>query len=220
MKKVQAALNEYFNQNGFYRSLMNLDFLLYGFGLAFQIIGIFQFVGSTIFSALGLILFLAGIVFALGKSDEIGLIIALAGFALLQAVGFILSFIGIFNQFVGAAALPGMFASLFLGTLPVIFLICVIHRLPSYVRYKERKRAEAAAYAAAAAQAAYNAQAAYGQTGGGTSCAACGYPVAPGTAFCPKCGAKQEPHVKKACAVCGAELSPDAMFCVKCGTKV
>ncbi len=47
-------------------------------------------------------------------------------------------------------------------------------------------------------------------------CVACGAGIAPGSAFCSQCGAKQQ---ATACTACGAPLNPGAAFCAKCGAK-
>lgn len=52
---------------------------------------------------------------------------------------------------------------------------------------------------------------------GGSFCTECGKPVAPGTKFCPNCGAKQA--AEGVCAGCGAKLQPGAKFCPNCGAK-
>ena len=52
---------------------------------------------------------------------------------------------------------------------------------------------------------------------GGPVCPSCGKTVAPGSKFCPECGAKL--NVKKFCTNCGAELKDGAKFCSECGTK-
>lgn len=57
-------------------------------------------------------------------------------------------------------------------------------------------------------------------------CSACGTELAAETAFCSKCGAKQEipqppapePTDKK-CSACGEVNALDAVFCAKCGAK-
>jgi uncharacterized OB-fold protein len=41
--------------------------------------------------------------------------------------------------------------------------------------------------------------------------------AAPGTKFCPECGAAIQPD--KFCSKCGAKIKPDAKFCPECGTK-
>ena len=52
---------------------------------------------------------------------------------------------------------------------------------------------------------------------GGSFCTECGKPVAPGTKFCPNCGAKQA--AEGVCAGCGVKLQPGAKFCPNCGAK-
>ncbi|MDF1634455.1 adenylate/guanylate cyclase domain-containing protein [Mycoplana sp. MJR14] len=47
-------------------------------------------------------------------------------------------------------------------------------------------------------------------------CAACGFTVEDGFAFCPKCGAPQQ----KQCPSCGQVSPPDYAFCPKCGTSL
>ena len=47
-------------------------------------------------------------------------------------------------------------------------------------------------------------------------CIACGQPLAPGSRFCPACGAKQE---AQQCVKCGAPLQAGAKFCPQCGAK-
>jgi class 3 adenylate cyclase/tetratricopeptide (TPR) repeat protein len=48
------------------------------------------------------------------------------------------------------------------------------------------------------------------------NCRVCGRALAPGSRFCPACGAA----VEAACANCGAALAPEARFCASCGTPV
>ena len=48
------------------------------------------------------------------------------------------------------------------------------------------------------------------------NCIACGQPLAPGSRFCPACGAKQE---ALQCVKCGAPLQAGAKFCPQCGAK-
>lgn len=47
-------------------------------------------------------------------------------------------------------------------------------------------------------------------------CAACGFAIESGFAFCPKCGARQP----ISCAACGEACQPDFAFCPKCGTPI
>jgi membrane protease subunit (stomatin/prohibitin family) len=47
-------------------------------------------------------------------------------------------------------------------------------------------------------------------------CRACQKPIAPGTRFCPECGAAQA----LACPSCKKEIAPGTKFCPECGTKV
>jgi len=53
--------------------------------------------------------------------------------------------------------------------------------------------------------------------GGGATCVSCGKVIAPGTKFCPHCGAPQEEGKK--CIKCGAFIEKDAKFCPKCGAS-
>jgi len=48
------------------------------------------------------------------------------------------------------------------------------------------------------------------------TCAKCGGRLAPGDAFCGKCGAKVEARL--VCRQCAAELQPEDLFCRRCGT--
>lgn len=48
------------------------------------------------------------------------------------------------------------------------------------------------------------------------NCAACGFKVEDGFAFCPRCGAPQQ----KVCPSCGQVSPPDFAFCPKCGTSL
>ncbi|SOC40416.1 adenylate cyclase [Rhizobium subbaraonis] len=48
------------------------------------------------------------------------------------------------------------------------------------------------------------------------NCAACGFKVEDGFAFCPRCGASQQ----KICSSCGQVSPPDFAFCPKCGTSL
>lgn len=49
------------------------------------------------------------------------------------------------------------------------------------------------------------------------ACIACGAQIAPGSKFCPECGASQASPV---CKSCGNALKAGAKFCPECGTKV
>ena len=49
------------------------------------------------------------------------------------------------------------------------------------------------------------------------ACPKCGATVAPGTKFCPECGAKIEQATT--CPKCGADVK-GAKFCPECGTKI
>ncbi|KRB50851.1 adenylate cyclase [Rhizobium sp. Root708] len=48
------------------------------------------------------------------------------------------------------------------------------------------------------------------------NCAACGFVIQSGFAFCPKCGAKQP----ISCAACGQQCAPDFLFCPRCGKSL
>lgn len=58
------------------------------------------------------------------------------------------------------------------------------------------------------------------QGGAATQCASCGAPVAPGSAFCPNCGAPQNVSTGNVCPRCGAAVPPTSRFCPKCGQKI
>jgi ribosomal protein L40E/signal transduction histidine kinase len=228
MNRVQDVMNGYFYSKGILRALMNIDFVFYGGGILFLVIGTaFSFVGNIIFYTIGLFAFLAGLVGAVAKKDTWGLIIAFSLFGLLHAVLMVIYFINVFT--LNAAMLVYVFSEMITIAIAVLFLILSIHLLPSYQVYKQQRaavqaaaaQAAAAQAAAAAAYAAAHPQAPYAPPAApSTVCFSCGFPLAPDAVFCPKCGAKQEKPQKKACANCGSELSPDAVFCVKCGTKV
>ncbi len=51
------------------------------------------------------------------------------------------------------------------------------------------------------------------------NCKQCGNPLPEGTAFCSKCGVKQEEQENKYCKSCGNQLYNDATFCSKCGAQ-
>lgn len=52
-------------------------------------------------------------------------------------------------------------------------------------------------------------------------CRSCGGQLAPGTAFCPQCGAQQNAApMGNICSRCGAPIPPTSRFCPKCGQKV
>lgn len=236
MDKVQAVLNGYFYSKGFLRGMMNIDYVLYGGGIAFLTVGTaFNFIGNVIFATIGLFAFLAGIVAALAKKDTWGLIIAFGLYATLHSVLFVLYFVNVFT--INAVYLTVVFSELICIGFGVLFMILSIHVLPSYQVYKQQRiaaqaaaaqaaaaqAAAAAAYAAANPQPVYAAQQnSYAPPSTGSACFSCGFLLAPDVVFCPKCGSKQEkkaaPQVKK-CANCGTELASDAVFCVKCGTK-
>lgn len=51
-------------------------------------------------------------------------------------------------------------------------------------------------------------------------CKCCGHPMAPGAAFCAKCGAPAPAPVKLTfCGHCGNPMTPGAAFCARCGTQ-
>lgn len=59
------------------------------------------------------------------------------------------------------------------------------------------------------------------QAMGGGTCCSCGAPLAPGTMFCPQCGAPQNvASTGNVCTRCGAVVPPTSKFCPKCGQKV
>lgn len=236
MDKVQAALNEYFSSKGFFKNAMDLNFLFYGGGLLFMVIGsFFYFVGNQLFASIGLLAFLFGIVLSLAKKDTIGLIISFGVFALMYAVLMVIDFVRIFD-FKNAAFLVNFFSDIIMGGVSVLFLLLSILKLPAYQAYRQQKiaakaaaaQAAAAQAAAAAAYAAAHPQPAYTppaytpppSAAPASVCVSCGFPLTPDAVFCPKCGSKQEKPEKKVCANCGTGLSGDAAFCVKCGTKL
>ena len=51
------------------------------------------------------------------------------------------------------------------------------------------------------------------------ACPQCGATVAPGAKFCPECGNKIGPAAPAKCPNCGADVK-GAKFCPECGTKV
>lgn len=52
-------------------------------------------------------------------------------------------------------------------------------------------------------------------------CTACGYGIAPGSKFCPECGAKQEEQPAAGfCTNCGNKIETSAKFCPNCGQKL
>lgn len=51
-------------------------------------------------------------------------------------------------------------------------------------------------------------------------CHACGGSIAPGTMFCPHCGAQQKTSAGPSCPRCGAPITSPAKFCPKCGQKL
>jgi ribosomal protein L40E len=61
-------------------------------------------------------------------------------------------------------------------------------------------------------------------TGGGTACASCGTSLQPNQKFCPNCGAptpaaRPPTAADKFCVSCGGKLPPGATFCGSCGAK-
>ncbi len=55
-------------------------------------------------------------------------------------------------------------------------------------------------------------------------CTQCGIELKKDSAFCPKCGAKQEEEqtentASQVCTSCGAPMEEDSTFCASCGTK-
>lgn len=91
---------------------------------------------------------------------------------------------------------------------------------------KERRAAEAATLRAArAAELAAKAGGLFGRNNsapaGGAACPNCGNAVAPGMAFCNKCGTKlPEAPAGKTCPNCGNAVDEGMAFCNKCGTKL
>ena len=222
MNKVQAALNEYFNSKGFFKTAMNIDYIWYGLGAVLLLVGaVFAFPGSNILAILGLYLFWAGVVVGFAKKNDIGLTIAFCAYALIFFVAFIISFVQVFT--LAAVMLTSVFTNLIHIAVATLLLICVIKRSEFYARHQVIKQQQAAAYAAAQAQAAAYAasqvKADYTPPAA-RSCTVCGSPLAPDAMFCPKCGSRQEIVLPAACPNCGAELKDGAAFCVKCGTKV
>lgn len=221
MNKVQTALNEYFNSKGFFKTVMNIDYIWYGLGALLLFVGaVFAFPGSNILAILGLYLFWAGVVVGFAKKNDIGLTIAFGAYILTFFVSFIISFVKVFT--VAAVMLTGVFADLIHIAVATLLLICVIKRSEYYARHLVLKQQQAAAYAAAQAQAAAYAatQVKAGYTPPSRACSNCGNPLAPDALFCPKCGARHEIVLPPACPSCGAELKEGAVFCVKCGAKV
>lgn len=59
------------------------------------------------------------------------------------------------------------------------------------------------------------------QQQGVSTCRSCGGQLAPGSAFCPQCGAQQNiAPLGNICSRCGAPIPPTSRFCPKCGQKV
>ena len=202
MAPYRKVLREHFESIPAWRSMLNMDFLFYGFGLLCMGVGAFLMftspVAYSILSGLGKPLFFFGLFLAFVKQDDWGLLISTGVTCLYMLVVF---FIEVFSPYYGAFGITYIIEAVCWGALFGIAL--------KYSTVLARAKAQSAARAAVYAQQA---------AAMGIPCTKCGAIIPEGAAFCQRCGAPKT--TGPVCSQCGAPLSPGASFCLRCGQPV
>jgi ribosomal protein L40E len=186
---------------------MMIDFIIYGLGFVFIVLGMFIAGINEAFSNIGLILFWAGVVFGFAKKDDIGLTVGFGVYSLFYLVIFILALAGVFYRTTFFFA--GALCQCIIGA---VLLIPTVINSGYYKKYKQNQQIFLQAAAVQASMAPKEAPSA------GSVCATCGAPIAANAKFCTKCGSKQPE--KRVCPQCGAEVPAGSAFCMGCGASM
>ena len=159
MSDYRKALKEHFESIPAFNSMLKVNYIFYGLGLLFLILASIISISSN---ALGTLLLLFGLFLCFVRKDDMGIIISMSVFGLLELIMFIVSLVtfrGFIIQF-----------SYLLYTGAAVWLLVLALRSSGLVKQMQSRQQAAA---------------------GARSCVSCGASIAADTNFCPACGAQQ-----------------------------
>ena len=166
MSDDRKALKEHCESIPAFNSMLKVNYIFYGLGLLFlilaSIISISSVTASDLFNALGTLLLLFGLFLCFVRRDDMGIIISMSVFGLLELIMFIVSLVtfrGFIIQF-----------SYLLYTGAAVWLLVLALRSSGLVKQMQSRQQVAA---------------------GARTCVSCGASIAADTNFCPVCGAQQ-----------------------------